>query len=377
VWKCADLSLAGIREKTTQIKKENMNQLQRYTAEADAITRGPQTPQTRSRVEFRISAIKTVKEMSEVRSVREEEHEARAEKAFDGYLRTGDVSEYRTYAPMTDSVQGAYIVPAQFANAYSERLKDFVGVREAGAQIITTVRSGSMKYATVDDTGNTGERLAETDAVTLANPTINSVSLSSYRYGSKGVQVSNELVEDSAFNLSAFLQNIFAKRVGRLTNQEFTLGGSSAMTGLVPSITNVVAAATVSAISMGDLVALQAIDEGYLPTACYQLNQTTERALRLEADSDGLRLYPELSNGMLLGFPVVRNNALSAAGANNFSAVFGSVTLGCTIRELAPQLVVSAERFAEFYQTYYSLIHRQDFVVNDVNALSVLQHPAS
>jgi HK97 family phage major capsid protein len=352
--------------------------LEKYISEADALSKKPQNAQTRSRMQFLTSAISVMKTEFNGAAItaRDEEREASAEKAFESYIRSGDSREYRTYSPMTSGSDGV-IVPAQFANAYSERLKDFVGVREAGANVITTSRSGALKYATVDDTGNTGERLSETDTVTLANPTINDVSLSTFRYGSKGVQVAVELVEDSAIDLSALLINIFAKRIGRLTNSEFSVGGSGAMTGLVPSITNIQAAAAVSAISMTDLVNLQQIDEGYLPTSVYQFNQTTERLLRLSVGSDGRRLYPEMAQGMLLGYPFVRNNALASPAANAFSVIFGSAKLGCTIRELAPQLVVSAQRYAEFYQMYYSMIHRQDFVVNDVNALSVLQHPAS
>lgn len=306
-----------------------------------------------------------------------EERDAKAEKAFEKFIRTSDESEYRTYSPMSDGVQGAYLVPTQWAAAYSERLQAFSGIREAGAQVIKTALGGSWLYPSVNDTANSGSLLAEGVTMPLANPTFASNTLNNFRYVSGGVQISNELLSDSGINVNAMLQNLFAKRIGRKTNQDFTLGVGSGPAGVVPSITNIVAAGAVGYITMGDLIALQNIDEGYLDTSVYQFNQTTERALRSAVDDAGRRMFPEMSQGLLLGFPFIRNNALSSAGASNFSMIFGSCKLGVTIRELPLLFVSSTQRFGEFFQTYFSLTHRQDCVVTDVNALSVLQHPAS
>lgn len=306
-----------------------------------------------------------------------EERAEKVEKAFENFIRTGDEAEFRTYSPMSDGLQGLYIVPSQWAGAYSERLKAFNGVREAGAKIVATSKSGAWKYPSVDDTANDGTRLDESELMPLANPNFGSNTLNAFRYVAQGVQLSNELLQDSGIDVNGLLQNLFAKRVGRITNSEFTLGASGGPAGVIPSITNIQTAATTGLLALSELVGLQNIDEGYLPTSVYMFSAATERLLKQSVGTDGRRLYPEMNQGMLLGYPYVRNNAMASPAASAFSVIFGSFNLGVTIRELPLLLVSSRQRFGEFFQTYYSLTHRQDCVVTDANALAVLQQAAS
>jgi HK97 family phage major capsid protein len=360
-------------------------QYKRYSDEADRISQGVQTAQTRARLQFLLSSMSTMREFSMDKendtctaSNGDEQRTARAEKAFESLLRTGAESEYRTYSPMSDAVQGAFLVPQQWAGAYSERLKAFNGIREAGAQIVGTSRGGAWLYPSVDDTSaaNDGTRLNESDAMPLVNPTFSSNTLNAFRYVSNGVQVSNELLADSGIPVSAMLQNLFAKRVGRITNKEFTLGAGGGPAGVIPSITNIQTAAATGLIGLSELVGLQSIDEGFLPTSVYMFSSVTERLLKNTVGSDGRRLYPEMNEGTLLGYPYVRNNSMPSPAASAFSVVFGSFKLGVTIRELPLILLVSSERFGEFFQTYFSLTHRQDCIVNDASALAVLQQHA-
>jgi HK97 family phage major capsid protein len=69
----------------------------------------------------------------------------------------------------------------------------------------------------------------------LLNPSASKVTVTGFRYGSKGCIVSNELVGDSLYDLNGFLQNIFAKRIGKITNTEFTNSGSGGPTEIIPA----------------------------------------------------------------------------------------------------------------------------------------------
>jgi HK97 family phage major capsid protein len=312
--------------------------------------------------------------------VNDEERAARIEKAFNFYLRSGNDSEIRTYAPETTTTAGVF-TPQQWAGAYLDRLKAFVGIREAGADSIVTKTGGAWKYPFSDDTATDGERLNELDPVTLANPTLSINTLNTFRYTGKGVQLSNELASDMGFDISSYLQDIFAKRVGRITNTEFTNGAGGGPSGVLPGITNIKVAATGSttSVTVADLVSAQNIDAGYLPGAVYMFSPGIERVLKgMVATASGLRIFPEMKYKMLLGYPYVLNTAMPAAFAANAKAVaFGNFKRGVLIRETAPLLVSSFERFAEFSLMYYSLTHRQDCVVTDANALSILQQSAT
>jgi HK97 family phage major capsid protein len=313
--------------------------------------------------------------LDETRNEREEalpEHrQAKIDAAFRRYLRTGDVSELRTYSP-DDTVAGAALIPQTWSAAYSERLKAFVGLREAGATIISTTNGDPYRVPFSDDTATDGVILPEDTAMPLANPTFSTNAMGAFNFVSQGVQVSNQLLNDSVFDIDGYLQNIFAKRIGRAANSAMTLG-TGGLTGVLPSITNIIPGAAAGLIGLADLVALQGIDAGYLPTAVYMMAPATEQFLKKVVDANGRRLYPEMNKGKLLGYPYVRNVAMSAPTANTPSVVFGSFQLGVTIREVKPTLIVKKERYAEQYLTFFALIHRQDVKVTDPNALAVLQ----
>ncbi len=326
----------------------------------------------------------------------EEERAAEVEKAFELYLRTGEISHIsaerrafinenklnvRTYQPET-SQTAAVLIPNQWAGKYLDRLKAFVGIREAGADVLTTKFGGAWKYPFSDDTANSGERLNEADPVTLANPTASVNTLNTFRYTAKGVQLSTEFAEDIGFDLSGWLQDIFAKRVGRITNTEFTNGAGGGPAGVLPGITNVQVAATGSttSVTVADLVSAQNIDAGYFDGgAVYMFSAGIERILKsMVATASGLRIFPEMNDGMLLGRRYVLNASMPASFTANAKAVaFGNFKRGVLIRDTAPLLVVSYQRYAELGMVYYSLTHRQDCVVTDANALSILQQSAT
>jgi HK97 family phage major capsid protein len=314
--------------------------------------------------------------MADVGIPMNEERSAKIERAFDFYVRSGDVSELRTYSPESTTSAGV-LIAQQWAGAYAEKLKSFMGLREAGATVVTTPTGAPWKQPFSNDTANDGERLNENDAVTLANPTASANVFGAFRYGSKGIQFSTELADDLGFDLNGYLQDLFARRIGSISNQEFSLGASG-ITGVLPSITNVQTSASPTAVTVAELVGLQALDAGYLSGAVYMFSPGVERALKAMVGTDGLPIFPEMRTGkVLLGFPYALNVAMAATlAANAQTVVFGNVRRAVTIREVTPVLVVSREKFAEQSLVYSSMTHRQDCQVVDSAALAVLQQHA-
>lgn len=307
----------------------------------------------------------------------EEESRSAADQlsAFRKYISTGRDEEIRTYTPMTT---GGIPLPQPFYAAYQEQLKSFSGIREAGARIISTGTNGdALKNPFSSDT-TVGELLAENATATLANPTISDTVFTSWTYSSKGVQYSANLQKDAGIDVENFLAGIFASRIGRKFNADATNGVGSGMTGIIPSITNVFAGGTTTAVGLSDLVDLQGeIDPAYLPGAVYMLNPKSARTLRKLVATDGRRVFPEMGQGMLLGYPYVLNVDMADIAASAKPVAFGNFKLGVTIREVVPTLLVSTERFAEMRALYSVLLHRMDCQLTDANAVAVLQNAAS
>ena len=305
----------------------------------------------------------------------EEQRAAKFEGAFNRYLHSGDAAEIRTYAPLSTA---GVPVPQGFAVAYVEKLKSFSGIREAGANIITTTNGDPLKNPFADDTGNTAERLNENDPVSLANPTFSSKVFGAFRYSSKGLQYSKQLQEDAGIDLTAYLSKILARRIGRLTNSEFTNGGSGGPAGVIPSITQIQTSAVPTAVTVAEIVALQNLDDSYRDGAVYMFSPGVERALKAMLTANGDAVFPEMRTGKVLcGFPYTLNVDLPISLAANAKAiVFGNFAHGVTIREIVPSLLVSAQKYGEFRMMYAALRHDQDCQVVDSAALTVLQQHA-
>lgn len=315
--------------------------------------------------------------LAETRSDREaaspEYRAAKIEGAFNRYLR-GDDSEIRTYSPLSTA---GVPIPQGFYAAYSERLKSFSGIREV-ATVISTENGDPLKDPFSDDTANTAERLNESDTVSLANPTLSSNLFGAFRYSSKGVQYSAQLQQDAGIDIGEYLRSIFAKRIGRLTNAEFTNGAAGGPTGVIPAITSVQTSAAPTAVTVAEIVGLQNLDAGYLDGAQYMFSPGVERALRAMVTTNGDAVFPEMRTGnVLAGYPYALNVDMPSSLAATAKAIaFGNFKLGVAIREVVPSLLVSRERYAEFNTLYASLRHDQDCKVIDANALNILQQHA-
>jgi HK97 family phage major capsid protein len=307
----------------------------------------------------------------------EEFREAKFDGAFARYLRTGESAkdELRTYAGLTTS---GVPIPEGFNAKYSEKLKSYAGVREVST-VITTKNGDGIKWPIGNDTANTGERLNESDPVSLANPTFSKITLGAYRYSSKGVLYSAQLLQDSGIDVGSYLSSIFARRIAFLQNQEFTLGGSGAMTGLIPSVTSIQTAATTNSVGLGELVALQAIDAAYLPGSSYMFSPGVERILKSLVTTTGEPIYKGLHDGSktLCGYGYTLNSAMpSSLSASAKTILFGNFKEAVVIRDVVPSMLVSAQRYAELRQMYAAMRHDADCQVVIPEAINVLQQAA-
>jgi hypothetical protein len=89
-----------------------------------------------------------------------------------------------------------------FQTQLVELMKDFSGVLAAGATVINSDNGNQITIPRADDTSNTGQIVAEaTTDNTAADPTRSIISPSSaFKFDSKWIKVSTELVQDSAFD---------------------------------------------------------------------------------------------------------------------------------------------------------------------------------
>lgn len=305
----------------------------------------------------------------------------RARKGADAYTRQAELEtllkEVRTYTPMNEATgaAGGFFVPQGFQYEIEQALKSFGGMRQVAGSI-TTATGNTLPWPTSNDTGVTGELVGENTAVAFANPTIGHVNLNAFKYSTKMVQLSNELLQDSAFDLEAYLRGIFVTRIGRITNNHFTVGvGTTQPNGIVTAATAGPTAQAAGAVSYVDLVELEhSVDPDYRLGATYMLKDSTLKAIKELKDSQGRPLWTAgLASGApdtILGYKYQINQDMPAIGTGNSQILFGALNkyMIRSVKELS--VLRLDERFAEFGQVAFI-----GFARFDGNLIDAGTHP--
>jgi HK97 family phage major capsid protein len=91
--------------------------------------------------------------------------------------------------------------------------------------VFDTTSGNALPIPTDNDTTNSGAILAENPtSQPTQDVTFGAVTMNAYVYTSKLVLVSNQLLQDTAFNLDAWLAGKLGTRIARATNAHFTTG---------------------------------------------------------------------------------------------------------------------------------------------------------
>jgi HK97 family phage major capsid protein len=294
-------------------------------------------------------------------------------------LRSGfvDGKELRAQSVGTNSA-GGYTVPTGFRNQIIERMKDYGAVQNV-ATVITTDSGQALPWPTNDDTGNVGVLLAENTQIAELDLTLGTAQLDAYKYTSKLTRVSLELLQDSAFDIEAFIVRKHGERIGRILNQHFTSGtGSSQPNGIVYGATSGVTAAGVAAITADELIDLvHSVDPAYRNGGQFMLSDTALKSIRKLKDTAGQYLWqPSVQSGVaasLFGYGYVVNQDMAVPATGVKSVLFGDFAAGYVIRIVrAIQSIRFNERYMDYFQVGFASFCRADAEVQDANAYKAL-----
>ena len=295
-------------------------------------------------------------------------------------LRLRSDIETRAQSVATNSA-GGFLVPTGFIPELEKNLAYYANLREV-SRVIRTSEGNPIQVPTVDDTTQTGERVAENVAYTAQDVTFGQKTLNAYKYTSKLVNASIELVQDSAIDVQGMLGGLLGERIGRIQQTEFTTGtGSSQPEGCVTSAAAGATAASATAIAVDDLLNLvHSLDRAFRDNARFMMHDSILLAIRKLKDSQGRPVFTESyiqgEPDRLLGYPVTINNAMvSTLAATNRSVLFGDFQKGFFIRDaLDLQVVRLDERYAELGQVAFVALMRSDSKVVLANAIRRLTH---
>lgn len=258
------------------------------------------------------------------------------------------------------------IVSEGFVSAIEKAMLFFGPMRQV-ASIIRTESGNAMPWPTVNDTGNTGALLAENTAVAEQDLDVAAITFDAYKYSSKLVRVSVELLQDNAVDLPSLLGELLGERLGRITNTHFTTGtGTAQPNGIVTASTLGKTTAVNNAITADELMDLyHSVDPAYRRTGCgWMFRDATIAVIRKLKDTTNQYLWQSgLASGqpdILLGFPVHTNPDIAAIATTAKVGVFGFLPLYKIREVIGITMLRLRERYADLHQEGFLAFLRTD-----------------
>ena len=227
----------------------------------------------------------------------------------------------------TDS-EGGYLVPDEYERTLVEALEEENVFRQLAKVIRTS--SGDRKIPVVATKG-TASWIDEEGAYLESDDSFGQVSIGAYKVGTM-IKVSEELLNDSVFDLEAYISREFARRIGAKEEEAFFTGdGSGKPLGVLAATGGAeigVTAASATAITADELIDLfYSLKAPYRRNAVWVLNDSTIKAIRKLKDNQGQYLWqPSLTTGapdLLLGKPVRTSAYMPAIAADAKTVAFG------------------------------------------------------
>lgn len=274
--------------------------------------------------------------------------------------------------------EGGYLVPDEFERTLIQALEEENVVR-AHAHVFTT-SSGSHKIPIVATKG-TASWIDEEGAYGESDDVFGQEQIDAHKVGTI-IKVSEELLNDSAFDLESYFQDEFARRIGNKEEEAFLIGnGVGKPTGMLNATGGAeigVTAASATAITADEIIDLfYSLKSPYRKNAIWLLNDSTVRAIRKLKDGNGQYLWqPGLHEGesdTLLGKKIFTSAYAPTIAAGAKTILFGDLSYywigdreGVTFKRLN-------ERYADYGQVGFLASKRVDGKLILPEAVKVLQ----
>ena len=295
---------------------------------------------------------------------------------------TGDPHIIRNALQEGADSEGGYLVPDEFERTLVKALEEENIFRKL-AKIIQT-SSGDRKIPVVTTHGSAAW-LDEEEQLTESDEVFGQTSLSAHKLGTF-IKVSDELLNDSVFDLESYISAEFARRIGSKEEEAFFTGdGSGKPTGIFAASGGAdvgVTAAAAAALTADELIDLfYSLRSPYRKKAVWVMNDSTVKAIRKLKDGNGQYLWqPALTAGTpdtILNRPVYTSSYVPAIAAGAKTIAFGDFGYYWIADRQGRSFKRLNELFATTGQVGFMATQRVDGKLILSEAIKVLQQKAS
>ena len=227
----------------------------------------------------------------------------------------------------TDS-EGGYLVPDEYENTLIEKLHDENIIR----QYATVIKSsnGDKKIPVVAGYGE-ATWTDEEAAYTESDDSFGVLTLGAHKLTSS-IKVSEELLNDSAFDLEQYISKEFVRRMAAAEENAFINGtGTGRPTGILQTAESGKTTAAAAAITADEVIDLyHSLRSPYRKNAVFIANDSTVKSVRQLKDSNGMYLWqPGLKEGQpdtLIGNRIISSAYMPEIGAGKKPILFGDIS---------------------------------------------------
>ena len=219
--------------------------------------------------------------------------------AFWNNIRNRNFADVRNALQIGEDTEGGYLVPDEFEKKLISALEEENVFRPLATKIQTS--SGDRKIPVITQKGE-ATWMEEEEAYTLSDDAFGQIALSAYKVGT-AIKISEELLNDAAFDLPSYIAKEFARRIGAKEEEAFFIGdGKGKPTGIFAATGGAESGATTSTanITFDDVLELfYSLRSPYRKKAVWVLNDSTVKALRKLKDSTGNYIWnPSVQAGV-------------------------------------------------------------------------------
>lgn len=247
--------------------------------------------------------------------------------AFWNQMRGHQSLSVRNALEVGELSEGGYLVPDEYEHTLIEALEDVNKLRTL-CTIIRT-ENGTRRIPFVASKG-TATWMDEEEAYTESDDSFGQITLGAHKLGTM-IKVSDELLQDSVFDVESYIAREFARRIGTAEEAAFLTGnGTAKPTGLLHDTYGAgtavnTAGTTPTADELLDLI--YSLKNVYRPRATLLMNDTTVKAIRKLKDGQGQYLWQAgLKEGepdRLLNYRIVTSPFMPEIGSGNKAILFG------------------------------------------------------
>ena len=276
------------------------------------------------------------------------------------------------------ATDGAELVPTTLYSQLHKYIEDYANV-VSDTRIIRTAGGETLNLPVVStNAGATWE--GEGDAIAEADPQFATVSLSAYKLA-RLTQVSSELLQDSAFNVSSFVVESAAQALALAIDTAVVTGAGTTQPLGFDNETPADTTAGTAAVTADELIdAYHTLAPPFRANAKWYMADSTIQAIRKLSNAGTVDYVwqPGLAAGQpdrLLGYPVVATPDLPAMATGVVFAAFGDLSKAYTTRMAGSVRVDRSSdfAFANDLETFRFIV-RLDGKVHDSRAISVIDN---